>query len=73
MLEWIFLFVVSVSIVKIAMADARSPAIWGVISFGFCLFSVLTLPLPFFRLGAGFLAAFLLMTFTNIGKMSDSE
>jgi hypothetical protein len=68
MFEFIVMFIVCMTMVKVAMVDYRSPAVWGGITFVFCLVSMLLIPFPLIRLGIALLASAALMLTTKIGK-----
>jgi hypothetical protein len=58
MFEIIVSILAVVAIVKIASADDQSPWLWGSVTFGLCILCIMFIPLPFLRVGAAFVLAF---------------
>lgn len=65
MAELLLLIAISVVCGKIAGKDGKSGIIWGMVALLICLLC-LAIPLPFLRLGIGFVIIIVLMTITNL-------
>ena len=58
-----------VAVVRIASADHQSPLLWGFVTFGLCVLSIMAMPgLPFIRIGVAGILAIVLMIGYKIWK-----
>ena len=58
-----------VAMVRIASADDQSPLLWGFVTFGLCVLSIMAMPnLPFIRIGIAGVLAIVLMIGYKIWK-----
>ncbi|WP_106381207.1 hypothetical protein [Abditibacterium utsteinense] len=64
MYELLLAIAASVAMGRLAEKDGHSNAVWGIITFVLCLFSLL-IPIPFLRIGIACAVVFGLLTYTN--------